>query len=376
MKKFILLAVYFLPVALFAQGNKFILQGKVGQLNSPAKVYLMYRVGDQNMTDSAIVKNGTFEFAGSLDSPSRANLILSHDGTYNPADRTRPDDYLSFFIEPVKIQVSAADSIKNALIKGSPVNDDNNKLEASLKSISEKMNVLMAEYKEASEEDKKSEDFQKSIESRYQAISQESNDVYKSFIQSNPNSFISVVALNTFAGSTPDVEKIEPVFNLLSSEMKNTKEGKAFSERINNLKKIAIGAIAPEFAQEDPDGKQIKLSDFRGKYLLIDFWASWCGPCRKENPNVVQAYDKYKNKNFEILGVSLDSKKDSWLAAIEKDGLTWPQVSDLGYWKNAVAQQYAVQSIPQNFLLDPNGKIIAKNLRGEDLSKKLAELLQ
>ncbi|GHV20241.1 thiol:disulfide interchange protein [Bacteroidia bacterium] len=336
----------------------------------------MYRVGDQSMTDSAIVKNGAFEFAGSLDSPSRATLILSHDGTYDLASRTRPDDYLSFFIEPVQIRLSAADSVKNASIKGSQINDDNKKLEASLKSINEKMDILMAEYRGASEEDKKSEDFQKSIESRYEAISQESNDVYKSFIQLNPNSFISVVALNSFAGSTPDVEKVEPVFNLLSSNMKNTKEGKAFSEKIDKLKTLAIGAIAPEFTQESPEGKQIKLSDFRGKYLLIDFWASWCGPCRKENPNVVEAYNKYKVKNFEILGVSLDSKKDAWLAAIEKDGLTWPQVSDLEYWKNAVAQQYAVQSIPQNFLLDPNGKIIAKNLRGEDLSKKLAELLQ
>lgn len=376
MRKFILLIGCIIPATLFAQSDKFILQGKVGQLNSPAKVYLMYRVGDQSVTDSAVVKNGAFEFAGSLDSPSRATLILSHDGTYDPASRTRPDDYLSFFIEPVKIRLSATDSIKNALIKDSQVNDDNKKLEASLKPINEKMNVLMAEYRGASEEDKASEDFQKSIESRYEAISQESNDVYKSFIQSNPNSFISVVALNSFAGSSPDVEKVEPVFNLLSAGMKNTKEGKAFSEKIEKLKTIAIGAIAPEFAQESPDGKQIKLSDFRGKYLLIDFWASWCGPCRKENPNVVEAYNKYKVKNFEILGVSLDSKKDAWLAAIEKDGLTWSQVSDLGYWKNAVAQQYAVQSIPQNFLLDPNGKIIAKNLRGEDLSKKLAELLQ
>jgi peroxiredoxin len=335
----------------------------------------MYRVGDQSVTDSAVVKNGVFGFTGSLDSPVRATLVLSHDGTYNPSGRARPDDYLSFFIEPVKIQLLAADSIKNASIKGSPVNDDNKKLEMSLKSVDKRINALMMESRRASEEDKKSEDFQKGIESRLKTLSQERNDVYKSFIQSNPNSFMSVIALTSFAGPIPDVEKFEPIFNLLSSEMKNTREGKEFSEKINKLKTVAIGAIAPEFTQENPDGKQIKLSDFRGKYLLIDFWASWCGPCRQENPNVVAAYNKYKDKNFEILGVSLDNKKDSWLAAIEKDGLVWPQVSDLGYWKNAVAQQYVVRSVPQNFLLDPDGKIIAKNLRGEDLSKKLAELL-
>ena len=170
--------------------------------------------------------------------------------------------------------------------------------------------------------------------------------------------------------------ELENLYGSIPSKYKDTKSGKSISSIINARKITAIGKIAPDFTQPDTSGKPVKLSDLRGKYVLVDFWASWCGPCRAENPNLVKTFDRYKDKGFTVLGISLDQpgKKDAWLAAIHKDNLTWTQVSDLKFWDNEVAVLYGVKAIPTNLLLDPEGKIIAKDLRGEDLSKKLSEL--
>ena len=176
----------------------------------------------------------------------------------------------------------------------------------------------------------------------------------------------------------PDYAVVAPLYESFSKGLKNTKAGKEYGEVLSKLKATGVGAIAPDFTQNDTLGNPLKLSSLRGNYVLVDFWASWCGPCRAENPNIVKAYAKYRQKGFEILGVSLDAEKDKdkWLKAIQKDGLTWPQVSELKGWGAEVAQVYVIKAIPQNFLLDPSGKIIAKNLRGEALEKKLAELFQ
>ena len=158
-------------------------------------------------------------------------------------------------------------------------------------------------------------------------------------------------------------------------EWPDVEYGKEFVAFVAKVKATAIGQPAPEISLPDPSGKIVSLSSFRGKYVLVDFWAKWCGPCRRENPNVVKAYNQFKGKNFDILGVSLDRTKADWLQAIQEDGLVWNHVSDLKYFESQAAQDYNINGIPFSILVDPAGKIIAKNLRGPELQKKLESVL-
>ncbi|QEC44326.1 peroxiredoxin family protein [Pseudobacter ginsenosidimutans] len=198
------------------------------------------------------------------------------------------------------------------------------------------------------------------------------------FVKAHPDYKVSVDALKDVVGHLPDnIVAYNKLFNRLSKSVRKSKEGLELKKSIDGFMAVRTGAKAPLFSSTDTAGHAVDLKGFRGKYVLIDFWASWCYPCRDENPNLVKAFEKYKNRNFTVLGVSLDQpgKHDAWTKAIKDDGLTWQHVSDLKYWKNEVALLYSVRSIPQNFLLDPKGKIIAANLRGEELHRKLQELL-
>lgn len=200
--------------------------------------------------------------------------------------------------------------------------------------------------------------------------------ISENFVKKHPSSFVSPIAIIRIMQSSGNEMLAEKLYQLLSKDVKNSQLSQYVNQQLALAKINPIGSQVANFSQADTSGRPVKISSFRGKYVLIDFWASWCRPCRQENPNVVAAFNKYHDKKFTVLGVSLDQAKPAWMSAIHMDGLTWTHVSDLKGWGNEVASLFHVVSIPQNLLIDPNGKIIAKNLRGEALDNKLEEILK
>ena len=371
----ILMALGLVPAGVWAQSSNFTLNAKVGQTPAPAKAYLIYRSADKVITDSATVDNGAFKFTGTATDPIRAQLVLDHKGE-GLAKLGRNADVVVVYLEKGDIGLAAKDSVKNAVFTGSKLNDENMAYKALTQAPDKDIAMLNAEYLSAPDDKKNDQDFKDGLQARYNKIMETKQALQQQFIKQYPDSYISLLVLMEQSGHDIDVAAVEPVYKSLSANVRATAAGVEFAKAIDAARATSVGAMAPVFTQNDVNDKPVSLTDFHGKYVLVDFWASWCGPCRGENPNVVKAYNQYKDKNFTVLGVSLDrpGKKDDWLAAIKADGLAWTQVSDLKFWDNDVAKLYGIKSIPQNYLLDPTGKIIGKNLRGDDLNKKLAEL--
>lgn len=369
------------PAIAFSQDKEknFKLSGNIKGFSNPVEwVYIQYRVKGEWKTDSVTPKSGSYKFEGAIEEPVLARLRVKYaevDGKRLALSAKR--DVLPVFLQPGKIKVSSVDSFTNATVSGSLAHDEYTKLQAQVKPYNDKMEPLYGLYthfsktKENSARDK--------VEAVIDSLDNLRNEkVYGEYVKNNTSSPLSLYALQQFAGWNIDADKVEPVFNALAPAIQNYPSAIEFKTNLEIAKKTGIGKMAMDFTQDDTLGKPVSLSSLRGRYLLIDFWASWCGPCRAENPNVVKVFNKYKDKGFHIIGVSLDrpGQKEKWLKAIHDDELAWTQVSDLKFWDNEVAKQYGIRAIPQNLLLDPEGKIIAKNVRGEELDQKVGDAIE
>ena len=341
-------------------GESFKIEGKLEGFAEGTSIKLYKRIDNAELASTTLA-GGKFELKGSITEPLPCLLAIGE------------DRQLELFIEKGNISVKANINQPGKLeVEGSTTHRDYAEVTNTFLPLIRQLSTQAGSINKTMP-GKERDDMMVTYKSIQQSIQEEIDK----FINKKTNSAVAVFLLEATYDFYSDIMVLETRFNKLSAAVKQTESGKRLEQFIANGKIGAVGTQAIDFSQADTTGTPVSLSSFRGKYVLVDFWASWCGPCRQENPNVVDNFKKFSKKNFTVLGVSLDrpGQRDKWIEAIKADGLSWTHVSDLQHWNNAVARMYHVQGIPQNFLVDPNGLIIAKNLRGPDLQAKLCEVL-
>lgn len=357
MKKLIFGFLAALPLTGWAQKSALQLKGTITGLADKSKIYLINPDQPGDTLARAVSKQNSFALSASLPDTKLYSLVFLPGGK----------KAMLFLENGIVTLTGDLAKPQQLTVKGSPAH-------ASFLDFQKQFDPYFKHYAQLSEIANKS-GVTDSLLGQYKGLVQEIMEAGTGFSESHKTDNIAPFMWATILSVVDDINVVDKSYQQLTPAVQNSFYGKYLADRIADKKIGAIGTQAIDFVQTDTSGKPVALSSFRGKYVLIDFWASWCGPCRQENPNVVAAFNRFHDKNFTVLGVSLDNNRDRWLKAIADDQLSWTHVSDLQYWQNEVALKYRIQNIPQNLLLDPNGVIIAKNLRGEVLEQKLCEIL-
>ena len=357
----------------------YLINGNATGVYNGIRVYL--KALDQNNRqvdiDTAIVMNEKFTFEGKVSGPEMVYVYM------NSAKGNLP-----IIVENTEITIEVdKDNLSNSVVKGSKTIEASNAYNKELKALTEKRQEINRTLREATQA--KDLDKAKVLNNELTNLNVELSELPFDFIKKNNDNYFSLTLVETLSRSRNiDIDRVIETYNSLSENLKSTEKGKTINsllaitkEALEAQKKTEIGEIAPEFSAPTPDGKILGLNDIKGKVTMIDFWAAWCGPCRRENPNIVKVYEKYHSKGLEIIGVSLDGNgrqqdpKAAWVKAIADDKLNWHQISNLKYFDGPIAKMYNIRSIPSSFILDADGRIVAKNLRGPALEAKMAELL-
>jgi peroxiredoxin len=341
-----------------AQDLKYTIKGRTAIIPSDGKMVLIrFDLANGQRKDTGRVNaNGTFSFVGTVPEAQIGQLVFNVDKNHGES--------AVFYLEKGIINIDIKKDKQFPVLSGTPLNKDFNDYYVMMDHLLDSVN--------AANPGTKVNQFSKELKTERLHLMQK-------FVPEHPNSILALYQLNNNVARFPEeVSELAILYNEFTPQVQKTKEGKDMAMLIKGLSSNKIGDVALDFSLPDTTGKIVKLTDFRGKYVLLDFWATWCVPCLEEMPNVVSAYQQYHDKNFAILGVSLDrpDTKTLWKKMIREQHMDWPQVSDLKWWNSQAALLYNIQGVPANFLIDPNGKIIAINLRGAALQQKLAELFK
>jgi len=359
-KLFLPLFTLFLWSCNSTQPEQFTIHGKIiGK--TPAKAYLqIYKDRQYSTIDSANFTNGEFNFTGHVDLPYLSFIKIGD---------TQP---IAFFLENSDIEFNChIDSLSTPVITGSKTNDTFYTFNQELDKYNKRAEMMYELVKM-----EKNPVLTRIYQSKLDSAENATNDYIKQFAIKNSDNVLAPYVINRHLIYYLELNELEDLINQLTINLRGSEYTKLLLDRADKLRSLEPGMDAPLFTQNDTANNPVSLADFKGKYVLIDFWASWCPSCREANPQIVEIYKKYKNKNFTILGVSFDKNKEKWVKAITDDKLTWTQVSALKGWENPAAEPYGVNSIPHSILIDPNGKIVKRSITPEKLDQLLNEKLK